>query len=76
MVAQKRLEGWSTARIMVQVCLKNAGQERKAFIEAYKVLNPKKDMNDAMKYWYVFKHQIWDKMKHRRGVPKENTLGL
>ena len=76
MVAQKRLEGWSTARIMVQVCLKNAGRERKAFIEAYKVLNPKKDINDAMKYWYVFKHQIWDKIKHKRSVPKENTLGL
>ena len=75
MVAQKRLEGWSTARIMVQVCLKNAGQERKAFIEAYRVLNPHKDINDAMKYWYVFKHQIWDKMKHKR-VQKENTLGI
>ena len=75
MAAQKRLEGWSTARIMVQVCLKNAGQERKAFIEAYRVLNPSKDINDAMKYWYVFKHQIWDKMKHKR-VQKENTLGI
>lgn len=75
MVAQKRLEGWSTARIMVQVCLRNAGQERKAFIEAYRVLNPHKDINDAMKYWYVFKHQIWDKMKHKRGQ-KENTLGI
>ena len=75
MVAQKRLEGWSTARIMVQVCLKNAGQERKAFIEAYRVLNPHKDINDAMKYWYVFKHQIWDKMKHKI-VQKENTLGI
>ena len=75
MVAQKRLEGWSTARIMVQVCLKNAGQERKAFIEAYRVLNPHKDINDAMKYWYVFKHQRWDKMKHKR-VQKEKTLGI
>ena len=72
MVAQKRLEGWSTARIMVQVWLKNAGQERKAFIEAYRVLNPSKDINDAMKYWYAFKHQKWDKMKHKR-MQKENT---
>ena len=75
MVAQKRLEGWSTARIMVQVGLRNAGQERKAFIEAYRILNPSKDINDALKYWYVFKHQIWDKMKHKR-EQKENTLGI
>ena len=66
MVAKRKMDGWSTARIMVQVCLRNAGQERKAFIEAYRVLNPHKDINDALKYWYVFKKQVWDKMKQRR----------
>ena len=68
MVAKRKMDGWSTARIMVQVCLRNAGQERKAFIEAYRVLNPHKDINDALKYWYVFKKQVWDKMKQRRRV--------
>ena len=68
MVAKRKMDGWSTARIMVQVCLRNAGQERKAFIEAYRVLNPHKDINDALKYWYGFKKQVWDKMKQRRRV--------
>ena len=58
--AQKKLEGWSIHRIFVQVCLANAGQEHKAFVEACKALQV------SEKYWYPFKTKIWSKIKNKK----------
>lgn len=65
-VAEKRLEGWKMSRILVQVCLSNAGMEHKAFSEAYKILSPGKTDREANAYWYQFKKTIWDKIRSRQ----------
>lgn len=64
--AEKRLEGWKLSRIMVSVCLANAGNERKAFIKAYLALNPSKTAEDAGKYYFVWRKNVWDKIKTKR----------
>lgn len=64
--AAKRKEGWKLSRIMVAVCLRNAGHERKAFIKAYTILNPTKTQEDAAKYYFVWKKQVWDKIKKKK----------
>ena len=64
--AEKRLEGWKLSRIMVSVCLANAGNERKAFIKAYLALNPAKTVEDAGKYYFVWRKNVWDKIKTKR----------
>lgn len=65
-VAEKRLEGWKMSRILVQVCLSNAGMEHKAFSEAYKILSPGKTEREANAYWYQFKKTIWDKIRSKQ----------
>lgn len=74
-VASKRKEGWSMNRIMVQVCLREAGNEKKAFTQAYLALNPTKSVDDARKYWWIFDKNVWDKVKKKReNVKKEVGL--
>ena len=63
--AKKKLEGWKLSRIMVQVCSANVGEERKAFIEVYCKLYNKTE-SEAKKYWFVFKKNVWDKIKHKK----------
>jgi superfamily II DNA or RNA helicase len=65
-VAEKRLSGWKMTRILVQVCLANPDNERKAFMEAYKILAPDKTMQQANGYWYIFKKNVWEKVKHKQ----------
>lgn len=69
--AQKKLEGWKLSRIMTQVCLANIGNERKEFTEVYCSLYGKTEA-DAVKYWHVFKKNVWDKVKRKpkAGEPK------
>jgi hypothetical protein len=64
-VAEKRLEGWKMARILIQVCLANAGNERKAFMEAYAVLAPDKTEAEAAKYYWVWRKNVWDKIRKK-----------
>lgn len=69
--AKKKLEGWKLSRILVQCCLSNIGNEKKAFIEVYSTLYPEKGMVGANKYWYVFRKQVWDKIKKKHGKNRE-----
>lgn len=72
-VAEKRREGWKTARIMVSVCLANTDNVRKSFIRAYLILNPNKTENDARKYFYVWEKQVWSKIKHKKTLQNQNN---
>jgi superfamily II DNA or RNA helicase len=68
-VAQKKLEGWKTPRIMIQVCLANPKQDKEAFMRASKVL----EIENPAGYWYFFKKQWWTDMKKkidRSAAPK------
>lgn len=64
--AKKKLDGWKLTRILVQCCLSNIGNEKKAFVEVYSTLYPDKGIVGANKYWYVFKKNIWNKIKFRK----------
>lgn len=64
--AKKKLEGWKLSRILIQCCLSNIGNEKKAFIEVYSTLYPEKGVTGANKYWFVFKKNVWDKIKHKK----------
>lgn len=73
--AAKRKEGWKMSRIMVAICLRNAGNERKAFIRAYLTLNPGKTYDDAAKYYFVWKKNVWDKIKTKKlDNSKQSTI--
>lgn len=64
--AQKKLEGWKLSRILVQCCLANVGSEKKAFVEVYSTLYPEKGVSGANKYWFVWRKNVWDKIKTRQ----------
>lgn len=66
-VAQKKLAGWNTNRILVQICLKNIPDEKRAFYRAAKVLN----LNP--KYWYSFEKHIWSEVKRKQ---KKEIAGI
>lgn len=63
--AQKRLEGWKLSRILVNVCMANVDNDRKAFLEVYRALNPHKTEREAQLYWWSFKKYTWDKIKKK-----------
>lgn len=63
--AQKKLEGWSLHRILIQTCLSNVDNEKKAFFEVYTTLYPEKGESGASRYWFIFKKQFWEKIKHK-----------
>lgn len=64
--AEKRIQGWSVPRILINVCLANAGDERNAFTEAYLAINPDKTKKDANKYYFVFMKQFGEKIKRKK----------
>lgn len=70
--AQKKLEGWKLSRILMQVCLANVGNERKAFIEVYCKLYAKTEA-EAKKYWFVFDKNVWSKHKRKRTATADAT---
>ena len=65
-VAEKRLAGWSMSRIMIQVCLANKGNEKKAFMQAYKTLSPGKSERDAALYYYVWRRNVWSHVQRKQ----------
>lgn len=70
--AQKKLEGWKLSRILIQCCLANPDDEKKAFMEVYtKLYNKTKE--EANKYWFVFRKNVWSKIKSK---PRAATQGL
>lgn len=70
--AKKKLEGWTMNRILIQCCLSNIGNEKKAFKNVYMALYPEKGESDAEKYWYVFRKHVWSKIKSRSSKEKES----
>lgn len=71
--AKKKLEGWKLSRVLINVCLANVGEERKAFIEVYTKLYGKTE-EEARKYWFVFKKNVWSKIKHKSTDNKSTDL--
>ena len=62
-VARRKLDGWSNNRILVAVCLKNADNQKEAFLRAIEVLHTKHGANVSPKYWFFFKREILSKVK-------------
>jgi superfamily II DNA or RNA helicase len=65
-VARKKQEGWKMSRIMVAVALANADNVKKAFIQAYMILNPSKTEYDAIKFYFVWNKNVWSKIEHKK----------
>ena len=63
-VASKKLEGWSTNRILIQVCLANVEEDKKSFFQAAEVLGL------SEYYWSKFKKFTWDKIKSKQELKK------
>lgn len=68
--AKKRLSGWSMTRILINVCVSNAEQMKKAFTKVYMELNPNKTYKDANRYYYWFMNQYGDKIKAKHDNTK------
>ena len=65
-VARRKLEGWSNNRILVAVCIKNADNQKEAFMKAIEVLRTKHGENISPKYYYFFRKNILDKVKVKK----------
>lgn len=73
-VARKKLEGWSNNRILVSICIKNADNQKEAFMRAIEVLKTKHGSNISPKFWFFFKKEILSKVKVRQQDKDQLTL--
>ena len=73
-VARRKLEGWSNNRILVAVCIKNADNQKEAFMRACDVLRTKHGANMSPKYWFFFKKEILSKVKVKRSEDSSPKL--
>lgn len=63
-VANMVLRGKSTNWILINICIKNSDNPKKAFLEAIKYIRTKNGDRVSPQYWYFFKNQILkDKLK-------------
>ena len=74
-VARRKLEGWTNNRILVAVCLKNADNQKEAFMKAIEVLRTKHGANMSPKYWFFFKKEILSKVRVKQ-EKKDEGPGL
>ena len=65
-VARRKLEGWSNNRILVAVCIKNADNQKEAFMRSIEVLGTKHGENISPKYYFFFRKNILDKVKVKK----------
>lgn len=65
-VARRKLDGWSNNRILVAVCIKNADNQKEAFMRSIDVLRTKHGENISPKFWYFFRTQILSKVKAKK----------
>ena len=65
-VARRKLEGWSNNRILVAVCIKNADNQKEAFMRSIEVLRTKHGENISPKYYFFFRKNILDKVKVKK----------
>jgi len=73
-VARKKLEGKSNNWILVNVCIKNADNQKDAFMRAIEVLRTKHGANISSKYWFFFKKEILSKVKVKKSVDSSPKL--
>lgn len=75
--AEKKRDGWSFYRILLQVALANADNVKPAVIEAYLTFHPEKTKEDANRFYFVWKKNSWDKHKHKvKPKEKKEDIGL
>ena len=72
-VARRKLEGWSNNRILVDICIKNAEDKKKAFDRAVQVLRTNHGDKISPSYWYSFKKYVLSKVRIPEG---DNTNKL
>lgn len=65
-VARRKLDGWSNNRILVAVCIKNADNQKEAFMRSIEVLRTKHGENISPKFWYFFRTKILSKEKAKK----------
>lgn len=63
-VANKKLEGWSNNRILVNLCKANPKNEKKVFFEAIEILRKENNEYISKNYWYMFKTKILNKDRY------------
>ena len=73
-VARRKLDGWSNNRILVAVCIKNAENQKDAFMRAIDVLRTKHGANISPKYWFFFKREILSKVKVKQAQDSSPKL--
>lgn len=61
-VARRKLDGWSNNRILVAVCIKNADNQKEAFMRAIEVLRSKHGEKISPKYYFFFRKNILAKV--------------
>lgn len=69
-VARRKLQGWNNNRILVDICIKNATNQKESFMRAIDVLRTSHGENISPKYWYFFREKILKNVKIRTD---ENT---
>lgn len=67
-VARMKLAGKNSNWILVNVCIKNAGNEKKAFMEAIKVLRKDDGTAYSPTFWFFFRTKILSKVKMNKNV--------
>lgn len=65
-VARRKLEGWSNNRVLVAVCIKNADNQKEAFMRAIEVLRTRHGENISPKFWWAFRNNILSKVKVKK----------
>lgn len=73
-VARRKLEGWSNNRILVAICLKNADNQKEAFMRSIEVLRTKHGENISPKYYFFFRKNILDKIKVKKQADSSPKL--
>lgn len=73
-VAKKKLEGKSNNWILVNICIKNADNQKEAFMRAIEVLRTKHGANISPKYYFFFKKEILSKVKVKQQPKNQMTL--
>lgn len=65
-VARQKLAGKKNNWILVNVCIKNADNQKEAFMRAIDVLRTKHGESISPKYYYFFRKNILDKVKVKK----------
>ena len=73
-VARQKLAGKKNNWILVNVCIKNADNQKEAFMRAIEVLRTKHGENISPKFWFFFTREILSKVKVKKKVDEGPSL--